>query len=469
MSPALQNANIAILDEDWESARIHLRTALEEAPNSITAQVNMAMVQWRAGELNDAIATLNLVIDRETVPPIIWQLYAQLQLEAGNPLGTREILRNLDQQTPSTLTLSAMADMQMQAHERARLSLENALEQDPAYAPAWYNLALLYRDHIPNRVESQIAFSHFKQHAGNNARAAITEAEFFSRTAAGATSERTQEDASMIAPQTRQPAPDTALTPAAIQTTIAQHLTEAQQALAQGDTDTALIMLQEVVKQHPNHPDAIWALARFYDQELQRKERADSLYETFLQFFPTDPRASQIPQRARTTRTTQQKPASETDAARQSLLFQQGIEHYAKAEWDAAITAFRRVLAIAPQDAGAAFNLGLTYHKTGDLDAAAAAFRQALEHEPDMVKSLYMLGLTERDRKNIPDALQLLNRVIRIQPDFTKAHQVLGRIYLHENRPDMTAIHFRRILEIDATSEEARRARAWLETQTGQP
>ncbi|MFU8779725.1 MAG: tetratricopeptide repeat protein [Kiritimatiellia bacterium] len=460
ISPALESAREAILTEDWDAARTHLRTALGQSPNSITAQMNLAMAQWLAGDLNDAIATFNRVIDRETVPPVAWTLYAQLQLEAGNPHATRELLRALDQQTPATLTLSAMADIQMQAYERARLTLEEALEQDTTYAAAWYHLAILYRDYIPNRVESQMALRTFKEYAKQNPRAAISENAFFGQADGEATPTDTpHEDTANIS---LQPHGARTTTPATTLTHITNSIADAQTALQQGDTDAALIKLQEIVKQHPDHPDAVWALASFYDKELHRQDRADTLYTTFQQLFPHDPRGAQIPQRVRTTQ--RQRPTA-TDAARQTRLFQQGIEHYSKEQWDAAITAFRRVLSIAPQDAGAAFNLGLTYHKTGDLDAAANAFRQALEHEPDMIKSLYMLGLTERDRNNIPEALQLLNRVIRTQPDFAKAHQVLGRIYLREGRPDMTAIHYRRILEIDPDSDEARRAREWLDTQ----
>jgi len=465
-------AQAATRTEDWQTARLHLLTALEDAPESLTVLMNLAMVQWRAGDLNDAIASFNQIVNRDTVPPIVWQLYAQLQLEAGNPQGTREILRNIETSTPASLTLGAIADIEMRAFERAKLALEEAVEHDPAYAPAWYQLAIIHRDHIPNTVEAQIAFRTFKEHDPANRRADIPDATFLGQTLPA--TDREDAAAGLAETATRTPGittpPPTNLSQTARMPTtvpgeqqIRARIAGARQSIERGDTDAALIALQEIVQQHPDNPDAVWALAQFYDIQLELKDRANVLYNTFQQLFPNDHRISQIPRDTRSRQSAQH--AASTDAARQSLLFQQGVDHYNKTEWDAAITAFRRVLAIAPQDPGAAFNLGLTYHKTGNLDAAAAAFRQALEHESDMIKSVYMLGLTERDRNNIPEALHLLNRVIRMQPDFIKAHHALGRIYFNEGRPDMTAIHYQRILEIDAQAPEAQHARAWMQNQ----
>ncbi len=449
---SLQVAREAANAENWTAAVDHLIDAITLFPNSLTAQANLAMAQWHAGNLNDAITSFNQIVSRDDVPPVIWKSYAQLQLDAGNPQATREILENIDPPTPATLTLRAMADIKMQAYERAKFSLENAVEIDPTYAPAWYNLALLHREHIPNMVEAQIAFRNFKSYAPQNKRAQESDASFLGQPLPDPVSAGEDVPAALRTDDQRRQA-----------ATIQERLQQVRKLTEQGESDAALILLKETVEQYPNYPDAVWALAQFYDKELEITNRADGLYNTFLQLFPNDPRVEQIPRRARQQQAPQ-RPRGD-NAVRQALLFQQGIEHYNRQEWDASITAFRRVLTIAPQDAGAAFNLGLAYHKTGDLDAAAAAFRQALDNEPDMVKSLYMLGLTERDRNNNPEALHLLNRVIRMQPDFTKAHQVLGRIYLREGRPDMTAIHFERIIEIDAQTDEARRAREWLERQ----
>ena len=452
LPPHLHPARDAAKTEDWQAAHALLLEATEAYPETLTTQMNLAMLQWRTGKLNDAIATFNNIINRDAVPAIVWEYYAQLQLDAGNPHATRELLQNVEPPSARSLTLNAMADINMQNFERAKFALENALELDATFAPAWYHLALLYRDHLPNRIEAQIAFRNFQSHAPQHPMAQKSHTVFLGQPLPDPVPAGEEETLATTTTDRVSMQPD-----------IEERMAKVQHLMDQGDTDAALMVLKEAVERHPNNPDAVWALAQFYDQQLELTDRADGLYNTFLQLFPNDPRISQIPRRARMRQATQRPTGDES--VRQALLFQQGIEHYNREEWDAAITAFRRVLAIAPQDAGAAFNLGLTYHKVSDLDAAAAAFRQALEHEPDMIKSLYMLGLTERDRNNTPEALHLLNRVIRMQPDFAKAHQVLGRIYLREGRPDMTAIHFQRILDIDPQTDEARRAREWLDRQ----
>ena len=451
LPPLLHIAREAARNEDWDTAKDHLLDAADEYPDSLTVQMNLAMVQWRAGNLNDAIATFNQIINRDDVPQIVWEHYAQLQLEAGNPQATHELLENVDPPSPRTRTLNAMADIKMGSYERAKFALEHALELDESYAPAWFHLAHLYHDHLDNMVEAQMAFRHFTSHAPEEHRDKLSDTAFSALTLPEPV---TATDDAMEVQVT-----DPEVTTAEIRETIR----EAQQRTEEGEADAALLLLKEVVEKYPNNPDAVWALARFYDNELQLHDRADGLYNTFRQLFPNDHRIDQIPQRAAASEA-RQRPAGDT-SVRQALLFQQGVEHYSRQEWDAAITAFRRVLSLASDDAGAAFNLGLAYHKADDLEAAATAFQQALEHEPDMIKSLYMLGLTKRDQQNIPEALQLLNRVIRLQPDFAKAHQVLGKIYLREGRPDMTEIHFQRIIEIDPQTDEARKAQEWLEQQ----
>lgn len=475
LSESLQQAQRASNQENWTLAQDYLLAETEENPNSITAQVNLALIQWRTGQLNDAIATFNKITQRDTVPTVIWQYYGQLMVETGNPLGAREILARIDPPTPESLTISALADMKMNSLERAKLNLENALSLNPDYAPAWYNLAILYRDQMPNKIEAQIAWSTFKKTAPNHPYAQMSNEDFFGE--AVETNETLPEIAPtptnnipdpQIAPQEEPNQTDAIPTPQPQPTPpddISKTLNKIQALITRGETDSALIMLKQTVRNNPDNPDAVWELARFYDVQLGIQNRAEGLYKTFSQLFPDDPRCNQIPSSVQT-QTNIRSPTPDSDQnKRRSLLFQKGMKHYSKKEWDDAITSFRRVLSIDPKDAGAAFNLGLTYHKTGDLDAAAAAFRQALETEPNMVKSLYMLGLIERDRGNISISLQLLNRVIRMQPDFAKAHHALGRIYLKEGRPDMTAIHFQRILEIDPSTQEAQTARAWLDKQ----
>ncbi len=454
LPPPVNAALDAAQTEDWSTARDLLSEAIEVSPGSLTVQMNLAMLHWRTGNLNDAIAAFNQIVNRDTFPQLAWELYAQLQLDAGNPHATIELLQNIATPTPRSLTLHAMADIKMQNYDRAVLSLERAIELDEAYAPAWYHLAVMHRDHLSNRVEAQNALRNFQALAPQNPLAQISLNDFIGLPLPDPipTTDETLQAATVPEHDARQEH-------------LQESISEARRLTEQGSTDAALLALKAAVKNHPNNPDAVWELARFYDQQLGITDRADGLYNMFIQLFPNDPRASQIPSRARTR---QGQRATGNESVRQTLLFQQGIEHYNRQEWDAAITAYRRALAIAPNDTSAAFNLGLTYHKINDLDAAAIAFQQALEHEPDMIKSLYMLGLTERDRSNIPEALHLLNRVIRMQPDFVKAHQVLGRIYYREGRPDMTAIHFKRILEIDADTDEARRARAWLDEHQNQ-
>jgi len=491
----LAEARQLMQDGDFAAARDTLLQVSAEQPQSLTAQVNLALVYWKLGDFTAAAAALNRATELAPQDKRIWELRAHLLIQTGNPEGAIEVLGNIKNQDAATLTLRSLADQRNGNPDLALYHLEQALKRDRFHAPALHNLAMLQRDQMDAPVEAMAAWRRFREADPQNPRASIPDDAFLGEPAtpeppadgtppgtgpavkptSGPTvrnaSPTTEPPAALAVPvvppvppvppatQARpQPVPPAA-NPAQTPATAQGLIQKANREIAAGNNDSALVVLKEAVQRYPDNADAVWALAAFYDKQLGLKERADGLYKTFLAMFPNDPRAKSI----RTTTPPPPPKAPPAAASSSPDFFQKGLEHYGRQEWDAAIAAYRQALSMDPRSESCAYNLGLTYKAKNDLDAAAAAFRHALNIEPDMVKSLYMLGLTEIQRKRNADALTHLNRLIRIQPDFAKAHYLLGTVYQTENRPDIAAHHFERFLELDPDDKAAPQVKRWLE------
>ena len=143
------------------------------------------------------------------------------------------------------------------------------------------------------------------------------------------------------------------------------------------------------------------------------------------------------------------------------------------AQWQDAIEAYRRVVAIDPTYAAAWNNLGLLLHRLGRHDEADAAYRQALEQDPRCCEAAYNLGSLHEDRGAIEDAIGDYRRALELSPDYADAHFNLAGALSRAGRGDEAVRHWQRYLDLDAGSPWARIARAHLELveppDTGRP
>jgi len=495
----LAEAAQEMLDGNTADARTLLEQEVASNPQSLTAQVNLGLACLQLDDLAAAVAAINRATEIAPDRPALWELLGNLLIRAGNAEGAAEVLDKVSKPTEVTFTLKALAAQHAGNRDGALLYIEQALKKNRLYPPALYNLAVLQRDGFDAPVEALAAFRRFREANPGNPRAAQSDDDFLKSVRSApdpvafpdilheiATDESL---AVTVTPQPPKPVP-TAVTepvapppqkpatppvpPPSATTAVAPTppapapkpaapspaqalIRKAESEISAGNNDAALLTLKNAVQQYPDSPDAVWALAVFYDKQLGLKDRADGLYATFLHMFPNDPRA-----KSRRTAATAPKPAAAPSATGESL-FRKGLEHYSRQEWDAAVAAYRQALSLDPKSASCAYNLGLAYKAKDDLDAAVAAFRHALNLEPDMTKSLYMLGLTEIHRRRNADALPHLNRLIAIQPDFAKAHYLLGTAYQAENRPDTAAFHFERFLKLEPNDSTAPQVRRWLE------
>jgi tetratricopeptide (TPR) repeat protein len=133
------------------------------------------------------------------------------------------------------------------------------------------------------------------------------------------------------------------------------------------------------------------------------------------------------------------------------------------AQWEDAIVAYRRVVAIDPTYAAAWNNLGLLLHRMGRYDEAESAYASALEQDPNCCEAAYNLGSLHEDRGAAEDAILDYRRALQLSPDYADAHFNLAGALARNGRDGEAIKHWQRYLELDSGSPWARIARAHLD------
>jgi tetratricopeptide (TPR) repeat protein len=133
------------------------------------------------------------------------------------------------------------------------------------------------------------------------------------------------------------------------------------------------------------------------------------------------------------------------------------------AQWEDAVAAYRRVVAIDPTYAAAWNNLGLLLHRMGNYEEARAAYDAALAQDPRCSEAVYNLGSLAEDRGDLEDAVRCYRRALVLSPDYADAHFNLAGTLARSGHGDEAVRHWQRYLELDEGSPWARIARAHLE------
>lgn len=133
------------------------------------------------------------------------------------------------------------------------------------------------------------------------------------------------------------------------------------------------------------------------------------------------------------------------------------------AQWDDAVDAYRRVVAVDPTYAAAWNNLGLLLHRLGRYEDARRAYASALEQDPDLAEAAYNLGSLSEDLSDVEQGIRYYRTALELSPDYADAHFNLAAALARAGRGAEAGRHWQRYLELDSSSPWARIARAHLE------
>ena len=117
--------------------------------------------------------------------------------------------------------------------------------------------------------------------------------------------------------------------------------------------------------------------------------------------------------------------------------------------------AYRKILALKPDDAEAHFNLGNACQDQHSLDDAAACFRRTIALQPGHAAAHYNLAIVLQDMGHLQVAAARFLQVIALQPHFADAHFNLGDVQLALGQPGPAEASFRQALAIQPVDAEA--------------
>jgi serine/threonine protein kinase/tetratricopeptide (TPR) repeat protein len=119
-----------------------------------------------------------------------------------------------------------------------------------------------------------------------------------------------------------------------------------------------------------------------------------------------------------------------------------------KGDYNDAVSAFKRALAIDPANVIAYQRLGDAYDALGQTSAAEQAYRHAIQTRPSYWECYNSLGIFFYDHARYQEAAQTFQTIIDLAPDNLWGYENLGNVYLALGQFDLAGDFFRRGLEL---------------------
>ena len=109
-----------------------------------------------------------------------------------------------------------------------------------------------------------------------------------------------------------------------------------------------------------------------------------------------------------------------------------------------AAAAFKRALALAPDDGETHYNHGVALQMRGSFNEAARAYQRALVFEPSLVAAHYNLGVLFQQHDSLDAAIQAYEAALKSNPTHVLAHKNLGEALLAAGKFDAWVANFER-------------------------
>jgi len=230
-------------------------------------------------------------------------------------------------------------------------------------------------------------------------------------------------------------------------------LQQAVQLLQAGRADEAEAVLDRVLAQTPDQPDALHLrgmargrLGRF-EAGAADLERAAGLH----------PQPHAVWSNLGNLRRRAGDPVAAIEAYRQALQlmpgfvdarFNLGVALYESGEADAAREAFEGVLAAMPQHAGALNGLGNLSSRAGELDRAVDFYAKAVAAAPSVTQFRINHAATLRNTRRADESLRHIDIVCRQAPDLAEAHYQRGHTLRMLGRTSEAHNAYRRAIDL---------------------
>lgn len=144
--------------------------------------------------------------------------------------------------------------------------------------------------------------------------------------------------------------------------------------------------------------------------------------------------------------------------------FQKGLElEETGAPVTQAIDAYRKVLELNPEAAGALVNLGTIYYRQRKFGEAERYYREAIAADPAYALAQFNLGNLYDEQGRISDALGHYRKALHLNPQYADAHFNLALLCERAGESLKAVHHWKSYLKLDGAGQWAEIARRQLE------
>ena len=132
-----------------------------------------------------------------------------------------------------------------------------------------------------------------------------------------------------------------------------------------------------------------------------------------------------------------------------------GNDHLARDDYEHAIEAYRRILAIDPGSAEAWYNCAVAFHQKGCLMEAVDCYRRAIEQAPGLAEAHFNLAHALSDLNHYNSSEAAYKETLRLQPGNATAAYNLGHLYKTAGRGPEALTAYQQALQIRPDYAEA--------------
>jgi tetratricopeptide (TPR) repeat protein len=135
--------------------------------------------------------------------------------------------------------------------------------------------------------------------------------------------------------------------------------------------------------------------------------------------------------------------------------FNDGNNAYRRGDFESALENYKNVLVIDDSFYQAHYQIGVIETRLGNISTAVQAYTRALEINPSFYRGYYALGLAQKRNGNLDDALAALEKSVEINPGYAKAYGAIGDIHKDNDNVDSAINALRTAIQVDGSYVKA--------------
>lgn len=132
-----------------------------------------------------------------------------------------------------------------------------------------------------------------------------------------------------------------------------------------------------------------------------------------------------------------------------------GITFQDMNEFNNAVKNYKKSIEVKEDYPEAHNNLGVAYKELKEYDSAIKSYQRAISHRPDYADAHNNLGTAFKELGYIENAIKSYEEALSIIPDFADAHFNLGMIYMDLGQFDLAVESYKKAIESDINFTEA--------------